>query len=73
MITKLFPNALRALSLRFYFAAHKPNSNNKTISLRKPETNPLGFAAPTRVKEMEVYESQADVELAESITKLSLR
>lgn len=72
MITKLFPSAIRSFSIRLYFATHKPN-NGKTIALRKHETNPLGFAAPARVKEMEVYESQADVELAESLSKLNLK
>ena len=72
MITKLFPCAIRAFTIPLYFATNKP-SNNKTLALRKHETNPLGFAARSRVKEMEVYESQADVELAESLTKLSLK
>lgn len=72
MITKLFPSAIRALKIRFYFAINKPN-NGRPTALRKHETNPLGFAAPGRVKEMEAYESQADVELAESFSKLNLK
>jgi hypothetical protein len=78
MINKFITNTLFTIRLTARFAYQKPfyrnfNGKGKVVKREEEEVPQPPKISMDKAKSMEVYESQADVELADSLAELNLK
>jgi hypothetical protein len=72
MICKIVAPVLTALRLRSFMAYYKPHGKNKVkVFERRIDNAPQ--ESIRKIKSMQVYENQSEIELAESIKSLNLK